>query len=259
MENKTNISAEYDVGSDNQQLVIYYGVNGFGISWTYLVIHIALASVAFVGIALNSFTLWALRGKDSGLDVSIIFISNLAASDIINDVMCIYLVFYNLIHYKNYYECAFRTGVVTGMNLNSALQLSALTLERYFKIIHPFKYVSVFKDKTAKLFCACSWILSTILSLLPLFGLRQPPSHGIEYCSYFGVLTDEYLILTTTCFYLVILISVLCYYKILAASFAQSKKCYNKHTTKHLWWKPTKTVLILFLFYFACWIPLSKY
>ena len=258
MLNETNISVGYDIDS-NDKLVIYYGVNGFGISWTYLVIHIVLASVAFVGFSLNSFTLWALRGKDSGLDVSIIFILNLAISDVINDVMCVYLVLYNLIHYKNYYECAFRTGVLIGINFNSALQLLALTLERYFKIIYPYKYVYIFKEETAKLFSACAWILSTVLSLLPIFGLRQPPIHGTDYCSFFGVQTDGYLILMTVCFYMVMLIVSLCYYKILSVSFAQTRKCFDKQTTKHLWWKPTKTVLILFLFYFACWVPLSKY
>ncbi|XP_045198821.2 adenosine receptor A3-like [Mercenaria mercenaria] len=257
MLNETNSSRDIETDTSMLQTVIYYGVNGFGISWTYLIVHIVLATVAVVGITLNSFTLWALRGKDSGLDVSIIFISNLAFSDVINGVICVYLVTYNLIHYKNYYECAFRTGVIIGMNFNSALQLLALTFDRYFKIIYPYRYVRIFKDKRAKVFCVCAWLLSTILCLLPILGLRQPPIHGLEYCSFFGVQTDTYLILMAVCFYTIFLMAAFCYYRILSVSFALTKRFRQQQTTKQLWWKPTKTVLILIVFYFVCWVPLS--
>lgn len=179
--------------------VLYYGMNGFGITWTYLLLHFGLVLVAVVGILLNSFAIWALRGKDSDMDVSIIFISNLAFSDIICDVMGIYLAMYNLIHYKNYYECAFRIGVVTGINFNCVLQLLALTLDRYCKIIHPYKYVHIFKAKPAKIFCMCAWLLSGTLCLLPILGLRQPPKHGVNYCSFFGIMKNTYLILMTVC------------------------------------------------------------
>lgn len=238
--------------------VLYYGMNGFGITWTYLLLHLGLVLVALVGILLNSFAIWSLRDKDSDLDVSIIFISNLAFSDIISDVMGIYLALYNLIHYKNYYECAFRIGLATGINFNCVLQLLALTLDRYCKIIHPYKYVHIFKAKPAKIFCMCAWLLSGTLCLLPVLGLRQPPIHGVNYCSFFGIMKNAYLILMTVCFYAVFLILVYSYYRILWASWEQSRRFNQLPTTKQLWWKPTKTVLILIVFYCICWIPLGK-
>lgn len=238
---------------------LYYGLNGFGITWTYLFVHIVLATVGLVGIVFNCITLWALRGKDTGLDVSIIFIRNLACSDIINDVMCIYLVCYQLIHYKNYYECAFRMGVLSGMNFNSSQQLLALTLDRYVKIIHPYKYVSIFKEHTAKVYCVWAWSISATLCLLPVIGIRRPPSHGIDYCSFFGVMADSYLITIISCFVFVFLVLVFAYYRILSASWKQIKKCGRQQGMKQLWWKPTKTVLILIVFYCICWIPLGNY
>lgn len=253
-------SSKIYAGSDNHSdSVFYHGLSGFGITWSYLLVHLLLLLVGFLGFVLNTFCFITLRHKESWLDISVIFITNLACSDIIMDMVCIYIVIYNLVHYKNYYECAFRLGLVTGIALNSALQLLGLTLDRYFKILHPYKYVRIFSESSAKIYCALSWLISSVISLLPIFGLRRPPDCGLEYCSFFGVLTDEFLIVNIVCFYSTIVCMLFCYVRIMSVAWTQNKECAKKRITKHLWWKPTKTVMVLLMFYVLCWLPMSKY
>lgn len=238
--------------------VLYFGLNGYGITWIYVIVHIFMALVALLGIFLNVFSLFVINRKEHGTDMSIIFISNLACSDFVYDIWGLYLVLYNMVHYKNYYECAFRFGLAIGICFNSLLQLLALTVDRFTKIIYPYQYVRIFKERSANIFCVLSWSFSGLFGLLPLLGVRKPMTHGTAYCSFFGVLDDFYLILVTTLFCLVFVMLIACYIRIWWASFTQSKHMYGPGRIRHLWLSPTKTIVILIVFYCLCWFPLGK-
>ena len=248
--------------------VIYFGVNGYGITWSYFLTHLVLVIVAGTGILLNTVALQIVHIKSPFNDVSQIFISHLAMSDIFNGIICIYVVLYNLIHYKNYYECAFRTGLTTCINLNSSIHILSLTFDRYFKIMHPYKYVQLFTEKRMKVFSSSAWIFAAVLGMMPILGWRRPPLHGITYCSYFGVLETRYLTLMCILFYTILLAMLYCYFSIICVAWNQKKKvidrprdrkaAYDYRNTKALWWAPTKTVIILISFYSCCWLPTGK-
>ena len=169
--------------------VLYYGLNGFGITWIYFITNVVLLIVAGIGLILNTVALKIVSIKSPLHDASHNFISNLAMSDFFIGVVCIYNALYNLIHYKNYYECTIRSGIATCLTLNSSLHLLFLTFDRHFKIRHPYKYIQYFSnEKRLKMLSRCTWLFTGILGILPILGWRRPSVYGIEYCSYFGVL-----------------------------------------------------------------------
>ena len=250
-------------------LVLYYGLNGFGVSWSYFLINIVLVIVAGTGIFLNTVALKIVSVKSPFHDASHNFISHLAKSDLVIGVICIYNALYNLIHYKNYYECALRSGIATCVALNSSIHLLFLTFDRHFKIMHPYKYCKYFSnEERLNLISRCMWLFAGILGVLPILGWRRPPIHGFEYCSYFGVLDRGYLMLMFGLFFGIMLVMFYCYISILWVAWNQRRKLikphktwesgYNHRNTKALWWGPTKTVMILITLYCCCWLPTGE-
>ena len=249
--------------------VLYSGLNGFGITWIYFITNVVLLIVAGTGLFLNAVALKIVSIKSPLQDASHNFISNLALSDYFIGVICIYNALYNLIHYKNYYECTFRSGIGTCMALNSSIHLLFLTFDRHFKIMHPYKYIQYFSnEKRLKTFSRCTWLFAGILGVLPILGWRRPPVYGIEHCSYFGVLDRGYLMLMFSLFSGIMLIMFYCYISILCVAWNQRRRVirspedkksgYDHRNTKALWWAPTKTVMILITLYCCCWMPTGK-
>ena len=248
--------------------VLYYGVNGYGITWGYFLTHLALILVAGAGLFLNTMALKIVHIKSPLSDVSQTCISHLARSDICTSIVCLYLVLYNLVHYKNYFECAFRTGVCTCILLNSSVHLLSLTFDRYFKIMFPYKYVQLFTENKMKVFSVSAWIFSCILGLLPIIGWRQPPTRGINYCSYFGVLEMNYLTVVCILFFTIMFMISFCYISILCVAWSHrrsitcvskgTKGSYTARNTLSLWWSPTKTIIVLITFYTGCWLPSGR-
>ena len=245
--------------------VIYFSVSGYGITWTYFLTHLVLVLVAVVGLFLNTMALKIVQVKSPLSDVSQTCISHLARSDICTSIICIYTVFYNLIHYKNYYECAIRTGLTTCVLLNSSIHLLSLTFDRYFKIMYPYKYVQLFTENRMKVFSFSAWIISGILGLLPILGWRRPPVRGTTYCSFFGVLERRYLAVICAVFYSIVLTIFYCYINILCVAWSHRRRtrahsndttaAYNQRCTKSLWWSPARSIVILITFYTCCWLP----
>ena len=250
---------------------LYYGVNGFGVTWDYFLINIVLFFVAGTGIILNAIALKIVSTKSPLHDVSHNFISHLAMSDIFVGLICIYTVLYHLIDYKNYYECCFRTGIATCICLNSSIHLLLITFDRYFKIKHPFKYIKYFRnEKRLRILSLSTWLFAGTLGLLPILGWRRPPIHGVEYCSYFGVLPKPYLTLMTSLFFTILLIMLYCYISIVYVACKQRKDVKwqsggdqaarsSSQRRKAVWWGPTRTVIILISLYLCCWMPTGKY
>ena len=216
---------------------------------------------------LNAVALKIVSIKSPLGDVSNNFISHLAMSDTFIGIICVYNVLYNLIHYKNYYECALRTGIATCITLNSSIHLLFFSFDRYFKIMHPLKYIKYFSNENRlKIFSRCTWLFAGILGLLPILGWCQPPTNGMKCCSYFGVLDKQYLILMTSLFFGIMLMMFYCYISILCVAWNQRRKdfqsnnqnsCGRRNTKAHRW-APTRTVMILITVYSCCWMPTGR-
>ena len=187
------------MAGENAGYILYYGLNGYGISVPYFCVTLFTFVVAVPAVLLNGIVARILFGRDFREDAACIFISHLALSDLSSGILLFYNAIYNLIHYKQYYECAVRFGLVNGVFLNSALIIFALTSERYAKIIFPYRYVTWFTPSRAKLFTILSWTISLIFCQAPLYGWNNSISEA--YCRYFGVFTKDFLTIFSSVIY----------------------------------------------------------
>lgn len=243
--------------------IIYYGLNGYGITCFYLGINILVFFIAIAAALFNGVIIFILFGRDFSEDVSCIFISHLALSDFLSGILLLYNTIYNLIHYKLYYECAVRFGLVNGVFLNSSITLLFLTIERYAKIILPYRYANMITATRAKLAMMLSWMICITFCQAPLFGWNQDTSE--EFCRYFGVFTKLFLKLYSALMSSITLVILLMYFHILFIALKQNKKIRNdrqdelKKSHTHIWWKPTKTALIIVGIHLISWFPTGKY
>ena len=215
--------------------LLYYGFNGYGITWFYLGINILTFFVAVIAITLNVVIVYILFGRDFREDVSCIFISHQALSDFLSSVLLLYNVIYNLIHFKLYYECAVRFGFVNGVFMNSSFILLALTSERYGKIMLPYKYGNIVTAKRAKILMNSSWLFSVVYCQAPLFGWNQNTSE--EYCRYFGVFTKDFLLMYCVLLSTMSFLVFLMYCHILYIAYKQRKTIYRFENTKEMLYK----------------------
>lgn len=243
--------------------VLYYGMNGYGITLFYLGINILVFFIAIAAALLNGIIIFILFKRDFREDVSCIFISHLALSDFLSGILLLYNTIYNLIHYKLFYECAVRFGLVNGVFLNSSIALLFLTIERYAKIILPYRYANMITPSRAKLVMKLSWLICVTVCQAPLFGWNQDTSE--EFCRFFGVFTKTFLKLYSAVMSIITYIILLMYFHILFIALKQNKKIREdrqeeiKKSHTHIWWKPTKTALIIVGIHLFSWLPTGTY
>jgi len=75
----------------------------------------------------------------------------------------------------------------------SILSLVAVTVDRYWAIVHPMTYTVDMTKKRAKIVIACCWVLAAIIGLLPAAGWYRcrPPE---QRCFFMEVMDIRYLV-----------------------------------------------------------------
>lgn len=271
MDNTSNQSHVSD--KEWYNVVLYKGLNGYGVTLCYLLMNVIVASIGIVILFLNSYAAYVMSCKPHNWDVTYVFVTNLAISDALCGLFTIYNIFYNLIHYKIFYECLFRFGILNCIIFNSSLNLFALTFDRYVKIISPYYYWRIFEESRAKLFTIVTWILTLTLTLIPLAGLHK--SQRSDYCSYFGVFSRAYLIVLVSVVLLGLVLMCLMYIHILIIASVKRSRTQTfregvlrvhgsglrrtRNPATGLWWKPTKLILIIIGINILCFTPAGKF
>lgn len=254
--------------------ILYETSNGFKITILYFIHRSSLMILACLIITLNVLVMYALKQKNSSDDVTRIFICNLSVTDMLNGVFLLYNAMYDLIHFKDIFECLFRFGFVNSISLCSTIQLLALSVDRYVKILNPYLYLRIFKAGSVWMILSLVWTFCGVVGFLPLLGWRNHDNQSSTYCAFFGVLSQSYFILYYVLHMISCLIIITIYVHILKIAHdkisenrkflqhSMSLDVSGKQRTHHLWnapwWKPTKTVLIIIGVYIVCWIPTGE-
>lgn len=242
--------------------ILYYGLNGYGITLFFLGINILIFFISIATVILNGIIIYILFGRDFREDISCIFISHLALSDFLSGILLFYNVIYNLIHYKIFHECAFRFGMVNGVFMNTSIIILALTTERYTKIMLPYRYGSMLTPRRVKAFIISTWIISIAFCQTPMFGWNQDTSE--EFCGYFGVFTKDFLLIYCGIMYTALFLMVCMYCHILLIAFQQNIRITRQDNHqihkphKYMWWKPTKTAMIIVGINIVSWLPSGR-
>lgn len=263
------------MNDSRKEEMFYEALNGYGVTVLYFMHRFSLIILACFIITFNVFVMYALKRKSNSDDVTRVFIYSLSATDAFNGLFLLYNALYDLIHFKNIFECLFRFGFVNSISLCSTLQLLALSMDRYVKILSPYFYLRIFNVQSVWWLSYSVWAICGVVGFLPLMGWRKKEKHSFNFCSFFGVLSQSYFILYTMLHMISFFIIVAVYVHIL--KIAYNKISENKMFLQHAlalavtgdkkaqchqnapWWKPTKTVLIVIGIYFVCWTPTGEY
>ena len=223
----------------------------FEITPMYLTINIVFVFASLLAIVLNVGILYIIFVEDDfDQDISCILIKHLSVSDLFCAVMIIYNVIYNLVHYKIFVECIFRFALGNGIALNSSMIIFAITVDRYVKIISPLKYNTIFTVSRASKAMVVTWLVCVLACLIPVVGWNNQLPHN--KCSYFGAFTKTYLTGFAMTILIAILLIIVMYGHILTIAIKQQTDILAQNGVivlsrchRNIWWRPTKTTLII--------------
>ncbi|CAG9760870.1 unnamed protein product [Ceutorhynchus assimilis] len=178
---------------------------------------------------------------------------------------------------KNLHACMFSVSSLVVLCTISIFCLVAVSVDRYWAILHPMGYSRNVRTKTALVIISICWFAGSLVGFLPLMGWHQDRPNTVD-CFFLNVMDYNYLvflyvgtIITPT----VVLIAFYAHiYRVVLKQVRQivvinpndgNKKCKNissggmirmlgVHQRNEV--KATQNLAIIVLFFMICWIPL---
>lgn len=251
-------------------MILFHGLNGYPVTITYFLISIVTALIGIWIIILNALVIQILTKNRNSLYTADIFVISLAVADFFTGIILLYNMLYSLLNYQDATECRFRFGLLILVSVSSGWHLCALAIDRFIKISRPLHYTNIFKQQTVIIICVFVWIFSFIVGLLPMGWKKDLDITDTEdnlLCSFFGSLSDGYMILIVILFWIPVGFMFVLYmfiFKIAkrhASAIAVQENIGNKSQNKFFEkgsWKFTKTISIIIGIYLIMWMPTGK-
>ncbi|KAM4724233.1 B2 bradykinin receptor-like [Anableps anableps] len=226
-------------------------------NWTFTYVPVYILSISVLGIVLNIFVLMVFILHKKPCTVPEIYLSNLAAADLLLVSSLPFWAFSAWNKFEWFYGLALCRMVNMSILMNvycSIYFLVLVSIDRYLALVHPLSSEGMRRPKFAKICCIVVWILGLILSVPKLIN-RDLIQHGnITRCgeSDATILSiTEWMILVLG-FFIPISIIVFCTVNILKAlrnRFQEQVKTKNKEI------KAPALVLAVLLAFLICWVP----
>lgn len=184
---------------------------------------------------------------------------------------------------QQYYICLAGYSPIIASMLTSMFTLFLLALEKYLAILHPYYYEKLINEHRWVCYpsLALTWLLSIIVSLLPLMGWNEDTQAGLSSykgfdcrnpqsrpCMFERIFTLNYILFFTGICGACALAMLAMYTRIYIIARRQSNNIAQSNSInpgrKHLAFshhnmKAMKTLLILLLGMYLCWLPLIFY
>ncbi|KAK7507030.1 hypothetical protein BaRGS_00001881 [Batillaria attramentaria] len=226
--------------------------------------------VGFLSVAGNSLVLVAMYNVKSLRTHTNCFIASLAVADILTGLVVGPLAVIRHIGLPhNFYGCLLISSLVVIFTMCSVTSLTAVTLDRYLAICHPYSYRRRMTFRVTISVVVVSWVVGILFGLVPLMGWNKGKENFKGACYFWDVICLEYVV------YFVFLVGniipflfMVCVYThiffiIRKAKAADSKlisatACAGHVKPHHLWRETRKTfslVLVVIVFE-ACWLPI---
>lgn len=249
--------------------ILYVTSSGSKVTFGYFVVCILSIILAGWMIFLNGLVIHALLNKKRHSEVTDYFVSSLSIADLVTGILLLYVTSYSLIQYQNQWECLFRFGLTYAVSQSSFTHILAITIDRYVKIIFPFRYFTLITKKTVIITSSTIWFFSIIIGLLPLLGWHKEYTsnkNGGTVCRFFGVLPDGYFILNFITSLITSLGMLSLYIHIIYIAIQQCKQMqtltegydFTRNGHDDQAWRLVKTVAIIVLISNLCWLPGGK-
>jgi len=250
-----------------------------------LYMNYAVIFIAIVGVAANALVLYALivhraqQSKKKGVQLLIINQNLLDLCCCASVILCLSISVNNiyLTGALGYILCRIFINESVSLSLLSStvINLMALTIERYLKVVYPFWSKKHLKQRMIYAAIVFSWI-GGILSTAPIAFITSYVVEGT--CISYGLFWENeqmkagYTIWSFLSFFIIpFIIFVYCYGHIVAVmrkqmrvmaghsvqSSAQSAN--SQAQSKRIKWNIIKTMMIVSVFFLVCWCPLNLY
>ncbi|XP_067666910.1 adenosine receptor A2b-like [Haliotis asinina] len=240
--------------------VLFMTLNGKEVTIVSFGINIVIFLVGFLSLSLNAIVLDSLV-KRTALEATDLVMCHLAVTDMLTGVLVIHTVGYNIINFQNATECLIRLGVVFTFVCCSIYHLALLTVDRFVKIVFPYRYQDVISRKSVSIMSAAIWVFSVNFGLIPAYGWRDTPGPSEPACSLLGVLTTGYIQVGLFVNFFPLLVICILYMKIFLVARRHSRAIAatdvsgNGNSGSSM--KFTKTVVILIGAYIISFSPLA--
>ncbi|XP_038104275.1 probable glycoprotein hormone G-protein coupled receptor [Culex quinquefasciatus] len=93
---------------------------------------------------------------------------------------------------RNLHACLFTISLLIVLCTISIFCLVAVSVDRYWAILHPMAYSRNVRTKTAIVIISLCWLAGSIIGFLPLFGWHEKPQ--IDTCLFTKVMDYDYLV-----------------------------------------------------------------
>ncbi|XP_028413894.1 dopamine receptor 2-like [Dendronephthya gigantea] len=168
------------------------------------------------------------------------------------------------------YLCRFWTWMDISCEVASIATLTIISIDRYFKISHPFEYRSRMSTSRSVFIISTIWLISGVHATLGLFPYGD--SHGVVALVGRGCIIDNKIYLTVTSaifFFIPLLIMLVMYCLVFTVAHAQQKRnrkgklgrtmsSRRRKSVNKEFYQELKTVRMLLLVVGAftiCWMP----
>ncbi|ESP05289.1 hypothetical protein LOTGIDRAFT_152120 [Lottia gigantea] len=237
--------------------VVYWALNNYGVTIFDIIVNIIVLTIASWIITLNVIVLKVLHDKNNK-EPSEYFIINLSVADLLTGVYLVYNTLYNLVNFQNLVECLIRFGLGMGFSMVSIWQLVALSMDRYFKIIYPYRYADRCNKVSMIMVSVITWLLTMMIGLLPAFGWQHPQPSQYT-CGFMKILTIGYFQLLLVVYLGPFFVLLIIYLRIFKEAHrhavvinSTAPKAQTNNTNHSL-----KTVFIVVGTYILCWAPMG--
>ncbi|XP_065075059.1 uncharacterized protein AdoR isoform X2 [Ochlerotatus camptorhynchus] len=93
---------------------------------------------------------------------------------------------------RNLHACLFTISLLIVLCTISIFCLVAVSVDRYWAILHPMAYSRNVRTKTAIVIISMCWLAGSIIGFLPLFGWHETPQ--VDTCLFIKVMDYDYLV-----------------------------------------------------------------
>ena len=152
--------------------------------------------IILIGVVGNVLTLFVIMRYDPLRDVTGMFLANLAAADLLQSTFGMPLIATSAFHEEWIFGDALCTisGITNSLFcITSVLTLTAISVDRYLAIVHPFEYQVWLTVRRARLVLVCIWLQALFAAILPVFGWSR---YGVQFYYSQSINLFIYLVVT---------------------------------------------------------------
>uniref|UniRef100_A0A182K5Q3 G-protein coupled receptors family 1 profile domain-containing protein n=1 Tax=Anopheles christyi TaxID=43041 RepID=A0A182K5Q3_9DIPT len=151
------------------------------------------ASVALMAIFGNTLVIVAFKTERRLRRRTNFYIVSLASADLLVGTLGIpFAVLASIGLPRNLHACLFTISLLVVLCTISIFCLVAVSIDRYWAILHPLAYSRNMRTKTTLYIISLCWLAGFIIGFLPLFGWHEEPAE--DACLFVKVMNYDYLV-----------------------------------------------------------------